>query len=275
MQNNKTTTLLASFTKKPSSSLILEGNEALGANECVQTLSKNLLGDRYSGNKLAIEPVDDKSIGIEVVRELKNRMATIAGKDQPISRVVYILQAEKLTTEAQNALLKLIEEPTKNTLLVLVVSDRTQLLETIQSRCQTIQILPITKHQAQEYCQANNIDDATCQRSYLLSQGASTLFQELAHGRNSALTENIQKAKEFLSQKTFARLSRQKEFDTADNLRQLLSSLQTIAEAGLHGSNGKANIRWQSIIKELRKSANLLQSNANAKLIFLRMSIMV
>lgn len=74
------------------------------------------------------------SIKIEQIRELKKKLA-LKPYSAPLKLVV-ICQAEKLTLPAQNALLKTLEEPPANSLLVLCVSHLDLLLPTIVSRCQ-------------------------------------------------------------------------------------------------------------------------------------------
>jgi DNA polymerase-3 subunit delta' len=55
-------------------------------------------------------------------------------------KVMLIWMAEKMNTETANKLLKVIEEPTDRTVLMLVCEDAAQLLQTIQSRCQLVEI---------------------------------------------------------------------------------------------------------------------------------------
>jgi DNA polymerase III delta prime subunit len=54
------------------------------------------------------------------------------------SRFVIIYQSENLETEAQNALLKILEEPGDNRFIILTCTNKNQLLETIISRCHLI-----------------------------------------------------------------------------------------------------------------------------------------
>ena len=53
-------------------------------------------------------------------------------------QVMIIWMPEKLNTSASNKLLKLIEEPPKNTVFLLVTEDEEQIISTIRSRCQTL-----------------------------------------------------------------------------------------------------------------------------------------
>ena len=74
--------------------------------------------------------------GIEVVREISHFISR-----KPIahpSKMVIIYQADNLGPEAQNALLKVLEEPGPNNYLLLTTTNEQQLLETIRSRCHLI-----------------------------------------------------------------------------------------------------------------------------------------
>lgn len=72
-------------------------------------------------------------IKIEKIRTLEN---DIAKKPIVSSRKVYVISdAKYLTEEAQNCLLKTLEEPPSYTNIVLVTSNENKLLTTIQSRC--------------------------------------------------------------------------------------------------------------------------------------------
>jgi DNA polymerase III subunit delta' len=83
-----------------------------------------------------IEPGDGGSIGIDAVREIKNFLWQKPNMSP--RRTLVINDAELLTTEAQNALLKITEEPPASSLLILVASDSESLIPTILSRFQKI-----------------------------------------------------------------------------------------------------------------------------------------
>lgn len=73
------------------------------------------------------------SIGIESVREIQKFLLLLPYQSQ--SKVVLINFAQKMTIEAQNALLKSLEEATDSSVVILSASDESQLLKTIISRC--------------------------------------------------------------------------------------------------------------------------------------------
>ncbi|MFH1561291.1 MAG: hypothetical protein ABID04_01785, partial [Patescibacteria group bacterium] len=76
------------------------------------------------------------TIGIRQARSLI-RWASLK-PFQGQNKLALILQADKLTIEAQNCLLKIFEEPPKNTDLFLITQNKELLLPTVLSRCQNI-----------------------------------------------------------------------------------------------------------------------------------------
>lgn len=76
------------------------------------------------------------SIGIERIRSLK--LEASKARVEQGCRVILIREAERLTLEAAQAALKLIEEPQAETFLVLTCTDASHLLPTILSRCQRV-----------------------------------------------------------------------------------------------------------------------------------------
>lgn len=84
-----------------------------------------------------VQPLSGKSsIGIEQVHQLqRNLQLSRFGEGV---RVVIIDRSDQLTDEAQNAMLKLLEEPPSNTAVILLSEHPESLLLTVRSRCQEI-----------------------------------------------------------------------------------------------------------------------------------------
>lgn len=80
----------------------------------------------------------DSKLGIEQARQIKSHLSikpnSLKGK------IVVVEDASVLTTEAQNALLKTLEEPPKKALIILGVKSESDLIETIISRCQLVRV---------------------------------------------------------------------------------------------------------------------------------------
>lgn len=82
-----------------------------------------------------------ESIGIDRVRGLKEEAAKspVAGT----RRVIILAGADRMTEQAAQAALKLVEEPPPGTLLVLAAGETTDLLPTLVSRCQRVRVTPL------------------------------------------------------------------------------------------------------------------------------------
>lgn len=77
-----------------------------------------------------------QSIGIEEVKQMQKKIVLMPIKSK--NKAVIIEDAHLLTKEAQNALLKVLEEPPANTIMILGSQSQEALLPTILSRCQII-----------------------------------------------------------------------------------------------------------------------------------------
>ena len=84
---------------------------------------------------------EGNSLPVEAIRALQEEMAVqayLGGR-----RVVILDQAHRMTPQAQNALLKTLEEPPEGVVLLLLSASAAQLLPTVRSRCQLIQLRPV------------------------------------------------------------------------------------------------------------------------------------
>jgi len=91
---------------------------------------------KFLTDTLTVEPGENGTIGIDAIRELKYFLWQKPNVGE--RRTAIVNDAELMTTEAQNALLKIAEEPPLSTLLILVTSDVEALLPTISSRLEKL-----------------------------------------------------------------------------------------------------------------------------------------
>lgn len=92
---------------------------------------------------------EESSIKIETIRQMQKRI-----QELPIvsNRKVYIIDdSDYMTKEAQNSLLKTIEEPPEFVTVILITSNENKILNTIQSRCLKINFKAIKDEQLQMY----------------------------------------------------------------------------------------------------------------------------
>lgn len=76
---------------------------------------------------------DKKTVTVDMIRDLRREAIVMPHSAQ--RRVFIIEDALQLNEQGQNALLKILEEPPKTVVFILLVKSRTGLLETVVSRC--------------------------------------------------------------------------------------------------------------------------------------------
>jgi DNA polymerase III subunit delta' len=116
--------------------------------------------------------VDSKTeIGIDDIRELQ-RLASLPPYEGKC-KVFIIDEAEYLSTEAANSLLKILEEPPPSVVWLLLAAEEQRLLPTIMSRCQRLELKPVPSERIQEALV--NLHNVDIDKAKLLAQ--------LCHGR--------------------------------------------------------------------------------------------
>ncbi len=109
-----------------------------------------------------------KNITIAQIREVGHRIA--ARPNEAAHRMVCIQDAERMNHQAQNSLLKVLEEPPEHTFFILIANDITPLLPTILSRCRKFRFAPQSPERIKETLCAGNIEPALA-RVIALTQG--------------------------------------------------------------------------------------------------------
>ncbi len=85
-----------------------------------------------------------KFIKIENIRNIQNSVRL-----SPLEsdyKIFIIKEADRMNEEASNCLLKTLEEPSPNTIIILIANTMTPIKDTIRSRCQIIRFQPIPSH---------------------------------------------------------------------------------------------------------------------------------
>ena len=101
---------------------------------------------------------------------------------------VYIVEdAEKMNTEAQNALLKTLEEPPEYAVILLLTVNAQSLLETIRSRCVKLELKPVKDELVEAYLMEHlQIPDYQARLCLAFAQGSIGKAMELASSESFA-----------------------------------------------------------------------------------------
>ena len=119
-----------------------------------------------------------KAIKVDQVRALTSElcMTSHAGR----YKVAIIQPADAMNRNAANSLLKTLEEPTDNTLVVLLTALPGRLPATIRSRCQQLQVAVPDALSAQQWLQQAGMESGQVMRYLALADGAPLKAQQLA-----------------------------------------------------------------------------------------------
>ncbi len=161
--------LINSIAKdKVMQSLIIQGDYGTGKKMLASTYASALLctsdkppcGNCNSCKKMDegihpdviyIDNGDKKSIGIDTVKEIVK--SSLIKPNESVYKVYIIDNAHTCTHQAQNALLKLIEEPKKHLVVILLCTSLSNILQTIISRCNIINMPTLSNEQIQSELQ--------------------------------------------------------------------------------------------------------------------------
>lgn len=156
-------------TKRLAHAYVFSGLEGIGKRLTALTLAKNLLcssgGGKSCGNCSACIQVDRGShpdltmiepekgvITIDSIRNLKRELSRKSFSGG--YKVCLIDDADKMNLQAENALLKTLEEPTPDTVIILITGKPYRLLPTVLSRCQHLKFQPLALFDASELIMA-------------------------------------------------------------------------------------------------------------------------
>ena len=114
-----------------------------------------LHGNWVDFKEILPEP-DSTILKIDQFRNLKSTLGF--GAHEAPFRITLIPNADRMTVQAANSLLKLLEEPPPGWLFFLTASDPTLILPTVLSRCQTLRLKPFRKEILEQLLTSQGVD---------------------------------------------------------------------------------------------------------------------
>lgn len=272
--NGSAESQIEAFLARPSHAGLLAGPTGTGKTHIAVSLAAQLLNNTDPENYAYFRTVlpDEKgTIPIEQVRTLINFFRLKVPGVASIKRVAIIQDADAMGLEAQNALLKLLEEPPADSVLLLTSSQPQGLLSTIRSRVQLLQLgNPGTELLTQHFKELGY--DATAISSALMRSGTNVAeaSQLLKEGPNAA-DSMLNLVKQTLSGTSYDRLllvdSLAKQKDMAN---AFVNSLATVAAASMESTVRKGATsmsRWQSVLQAAHTAQDALERSGNIKLV--------
>lgn len=226
-------------------------------NQCRKVLERNHPDVEYYGGDGS-----RRSFHIDTIRQLRQNAWLLPGEAP--CRVCVLCGAENMTDQAQNALLKILEEPPEHTVFILTAENRAMLLPTILSRVQTIRLEPLTPAEIlpvlRERC-----PDQPGEKLEWAAETADTIGQALALLADESLQKHAQLAQRMLELlcngseydllTAVEPVSRKREdlLEVCTQLRQLLTAELTRAASG-----GESRFSTRRITRMLEALDDLL-----------------
>lgn len=254
-KNDKTLDL---FVANPPHGLIISG--PMG---CGKTAIANILVRRINPllKPVFVKPEENKMIGIDQVRELNSLMSRKSSGDL-VTSVAIIAPADLMTEEAQNALLKTLEEPATGSMIILLARQVNTLLPTVMSRCKILKILPVSEVAASAHYEG--YDPSEIKRAYILSRGYPEALTSILKNENENLTNGLNEAKNFLSASKFDRLCFAE--DNKDRAGELVANLIIVTQAAIEQSPPANRLhKLIGIHKQARLAERQLAAKVNKK----------
>ncbi len=269
------------FCSRPAHALLLTGSPGSGKASVAHSVAQAVLKltpaayETYAYRR-ELQPEKSGSISIESIRSLQNFLTLKVPGGATLARVIVIQNAHAMTAEAQNALLKTLEEPPADTVLILTSVSREALLPTIQSRSQTIMITPppvaaLRQHFTNLGFTTTDIDRALFISAELPGLTHALLSAEVSH----PLYEATSRARQVLQGKPFDRLllvdSLAKQKPLAHDV---LFMLQQMAHLSLlKQPDIRVQQRWQRIMRLSYDANEQLEQNTQPKLVLINLML--
>lgn len=205
---------------------------------------------------MIIDADDGKSIKIGQIRLLQEKIA-----EKPIisDHKVYIINnSDLMTVEAQNCLLKTLEEPPEYATIILVLSNENKMLNTIKSRCTKIVFQKLTNENLKEYANLHSI----ALNTNLLSACNGSIANLINLKDNIETYEALDVILENFSNKDIVDIWNESEvlYKSKENIFNLLDYFTINFSNKLRASNEN---KYINIIKYVETAKKRLSSNAN------------
>jgi DNA polymerase-3 subunit delta' len=217
-----------------------------------------------------ITMADTSAGGIDAMRELEHFLSLKVPGNRAVSRLVIVEDSHLLSVQAQNAVLKTLEEPPTGTVLILTASEGQALLPTIMSRAQHIALRRPPIEALRHYFESEGYPAAAIQQAFAMSGGLPGLTHALLSNVEHPLLPATAKARELLALSMYDRLAQVDSISKQKELcRDILYILQQMAHVSLRSAEGQVAKQWQKILTSGYEATDQLISNGQTKLVMM------
>ncbi|BCS91043.1 MAG: replication factor C small subunit [Candidatus Micrarchaeota archaeon] len=179
--------------------MIFAGPPGVGKTTSAIAFANELYNFNLRGNFKELNASDER--GIDVIRGAVKEFAKITSLSDIKLKIIFLDEADALTTDAQHALRRTMERYSAETRFILSVNYSSKIIEPIQSRCVVFRFKPLTRDEVKRYIQkiAENekliIDENAMQALIDVSNGdlrnITNILQSIAIISNKIEVDNI------------------------------------------------------------------------------------
>jgi replication-associated recombination protein RarA len=275
-------TVLQQYLAAPTQAICLVGQAGIGKASLAQYLAAKLLdtsAEKVLEHARIFTLTGTEPIGINDIRHLQHHLALKPADKAHATRVVFIENAERMTTESQNALLKSIEEPPADTYMILTTTSVNQLLPTIMSRVQVLTVTKPEKAQVTEHFKTMGQSSADIERAFMISGGLpGVMVGLLDKDSEHPVLQSVDWARKLLQVSKFERLilidQLSKDREVAIGACEVLGHMASISlqKDGLAPAQQK---RWRVVLESAVQTTDQLRANGQTKLALMAMSLKI
>jgi replication factor C small subunit len=167
--------------------LLFAGPAGVGKTTTALCIARELLGEDWQRNTLELNASDER--GIKMVRERVKEFAAVMKlatdtKDDVSFRIIILDEADEMTSEAQTALRRIIEDSSKTTRFIIICNYLSQIIEPIQSRCVVFRFMRLAKEDVLGYLKMICEKEGVKYEEKALSQIYGATSGDLRHSIN-------------------------------------------------------------------------------------------
>ncbi len=142
-QRHVTERLKAYVETKNMPHLQMTGPAGTGKTTCSLAMAREMFGDEWKGNFIELNASDER--GIDVVRGKIKEFARTAPLGNAEFKIIFMDEADALTSDAQAALRRTMEKYSKICRFILSCNYSSKIIDPIQSRCAVFRFKPLSK----------------------------------------------------------------------------------------------------------------------------------
>lgn len=140
--------------------LLFTGPAGTGKTTCSLAMAKEMFGGEWKGNFMELNASDER--GIDVVRGKIKEFARTAPLGGAEFKIIFMDEADALTSDAQAALRRTMEKFSKICRFILSCNYSSKIIDPIQSRCAVFRFQPVSKDDVRDFLMkiitAENVD---------------------------------------------------------------------------------------------------------------------